>query len=144
MEFTASSIMRAKLVVCNDTENLKAVARKMFDEKVGSVLIKQKEDIVGIIIDRDILKAIVDGRDFTTAPATEIMSSPLDCCNADDSLEDCKKLFEKTHHSRLVVKKEGKVVGVLLRKFVERFLSVSKRYSLADIAQTPRFRTGRG
>ena len=144
MEFTASSIMRAKLVVCNDTENLKAVAKKMFDEKVGSVLIKQNEDIVGIIIDRDILSAIVDGKDFTKAPATEIMSSPLDCCNADDSLEDCKKLFEKTHHSRLVVKKEGKVVGVLLRKFVERFLSVSKRYSLADIAQTPRFRTGRG
>lgn len=144
MEFTASSIMRPKLVVCNETENLQAVAKKMYDEKVGSVLIKQKKEIVGIIIDRDILKAIVDGKDFTAAPAAEIMSSPLDCCEADDSLEDCKKLFDKTHHSRLVVKKEGKVVGVLLRKFVERFLTVSKRYSLADIAQTPRFRTGRG
>ncbi|MBW1895253.1 MAG: CBS domain-containing protein [Deltaproteobacteria bacterium] len=143
MEFTASSIMRSKLVVCNDTESLKAVAKKMFDEKVGSVLIKQKEEVIGIIIDRDILKAIVDGIDFTTAPATEIMSSPLDCCSADDSLEHCNELFEKTHHSRLVVKKEEKVVGVLLRKFVERFLSLSKRYSLADIAQTPRFRTGR-
>lgn len=143
MEFTASSIMRSKLVVCNDTENLKAVAKKMYDEKVGSVLIKQKEEIIGIIIDRDILKAVVDGKDFTTAPAGEIMSSPLDCCGADDSLEHCKELFDKTHHSRLVVKKEGEVVGVLLRKFVERFLSVSKRYSLADIAKTPRFRTAR-
>jgi CBS domain-containing protein len=137
MEFTASSIMRSKLVVCNATENLKAVVKKMFDEKVGSVLIKQREEIVGIIIDRDILKAIVDGKDFTTIPATEIMSSPLDCCSADDSLEQCKKLFDETHHSRLVVKKEEKVVGVLLRKFVQRFLSVSKRYSLADVAQTP-------
>lgn len=144
MEFTASSIMRSKLVVCNDTENLKAVAKKMFDEKVGSVLIKQKKEIVGIIIDRDILRAVVEGKDFTTAPAAEIMSSPLDCCETDDNLEDCKKLFDKTHHSRLVVKKDGKVVGVLLRKFVERFLTVSKRYSLADIAKTPRFRTGRG
>lgn len=144
MEFTASSIMRSKLVVCNDTESLKEVAKKMFDEKVGSVLIKQMEEIVGIIIERDILKAIVEGKDFTTTPAMEIMSSPLDCCNADDSLEQCKKLFDETHHSRLVVKKEEKVVGVLLRKFVERFLSVSKRYSLADVAQTPRFRTGRG
>ena len=144
MEFTASSIMRSKLVVCNDTENLKAVAKKMFDEKVGSVLIKHKEEIVGIIIDRDILRAVVEGKDFTTSPASEIMSSPLDCCEVDDSLEDCKKLFEKTHHSRLVVKKEGKVVGVLLRKFVERFLTVSKRYSLADIAKTQRYRTGRG
>lgn len=143
MDFTASSIMRTHLVVCDATENLKTIAKKMFDEKVGSVLIKQKDEIVGIIIERDILKAIFEGKDFATTQAAEIMSSPLDCCGADDSLEQCKKLFDKTHHSRLVVKKEEKVVGVLLRKFLERFLSVSKRYSLADIAQTPRFRTGR-
>jgi CBS domain-containing protein len=41
MEFTASSIMRARLVTCNATDNLKEVARKMLEEKVGSVLIKQ-------------------------------------------------------------------------------------------------------
>lgn len=143
MKFTASSIMRAHLVVCDATESLRAIAKKMFDEKVGSVLIKQGEEITGIIIERDVLRAIVEGRDFTETAAAEIMSYPLDCCDADDSLEQCKKLFDQTHHSRLVVKKDEKVVGVLLRKFLERFLSVSKRYSLAEIAQTPRFRTGR-
>ena len=141
MEFTASSIMRAKLVKCNSTSTLKVVTKKMLDEKVGSVLIQQS---VGIIIDRDILHAAVDGKDFTSTQAAEIMSSPLDCCNADDSLEKCKDLFEKTNHSRLVVRKGEKVVGVLLRKFVDRFSRISRRYSLANIARTPRFRTGRG
>lgn len=144
MEFTASSIMRTKLVTCNATERLKNVAKKMYDEKVGSVLIKQKGEITGIIIDRDILKAIVKGKDFSSTTAAEIMSSPLDCCEADDSIEKCKKLFNETTHSRLVVRKGKKVVGVLLRKFVERFLSVSKRISLVDVAKSPRFRTGRG
>ena len=144
MEFTASSIMRPKLVMCNSTSKLKEVAKKMLDEKVGSVLIRQKGKTVGIIIDRDILKAAVDGRDFVSTRAYEIMSSPLDCCNADDSLEKCKGIFEKTKHSRLVVRKGDKVVGMLLRKFVERFSNVSHRFSLAEIASTPRFRTGRG
>ena len=144
MEFTASSIMRAKLVKCNSTSTLKEVTKKMLDEKVGSVLIQQKGKSVGIIIDRDILHAAVDGKDFTSTQAAEIMSSPLDCCNADDSLEKCKELFEKTNHSRLVVRKGEKVVGVLLRKFVDRFSGISRRYSLANIARTPRFRTGRG
>ncbi len=144
MEFTASSIMRTKLVTCNATERLKNVAKKMYDEKVGSVLIKQKGEITGIIIDRDILKAIVKGKDFSSTTAAEIMSSPLDCCDADDSIEKCKKLFDETTHSRLVVRKGKKVVGVLLRKFVERFLSVSKRISLVDVAKSPRYRTGRG
>jgi len=144
MEFTASSIMRTKLVTCNATESLKNVVKKMYDDKVGSVLIKQKGEITGIIIDRDILKAVVEGKDFTSTTAAEVMSSPLDCCDADDSIEKCKKLFDETTHSRLVVRKGKKVVGVLLRKFVERFLSVSKRISLSDVAKTPRYRTGRG
>ena len=144
MEFTASSIMRTKLVTCDETESLKNVVKKMYDDKVGSVLIKQGEEISGIIIDRDILKAIVEEKDFSSTTAAEIMSSPLDCCDADDSIEKCKKLFDETTHSRLVVKKDNKVVGVLLRKFVERFLSVSKRISLADVAKSPRYRTGRG
>ena len=63
MEFTASSIMRTKLVTCDATESLKNVVKKMYDDKVGSVLIKQKGEITGIIIDRDILKAVVDIRE---------------------------------------------------------------------------------
>ena len=144
MEFTASSIMRTKLVTCNATERLKNVAKMMYDEKVGSVLIKQKGEITGIIIERDILKAIVKGKDFSSTTAAEIMSSPLDCCDVDDSIEKCKKLFDETTHSRLVVRKGKKVVGVLLRKFVERFLGLSKRISLVDVAKSPRYRTGRG
>lgn len=144
MKFTASSIMRTKLVTCNNTSTLKEVVKKMIDEKVGSVLIKQNGKIVGIIIDRDILNVLVKKRDFENISAAEVMSSPIDYCDANDDLETCKKLFERTKHSRLVVKKGDKVVGVLLRKFVERFQNISKRYSLAEIAHSPRFRTGRG
>lgn len=144
MQCTASSIMRTILVTCNDTSTLKEVVKKMIDEKVGSVLIKQNGQFVGIIIDRDILNALVMKRDFDNISAAEVMSSPIDYCDAKDNLETCKKLFEKTKHSRLVVKKGDKVVGVLLRKFVERFQNISKRYSLAEIAHSPRFRTGRG
>lgn len=143
MEFTASSIMRSKLVINSSTMNLKDVTKQMLDERVGSVLIQHDGKMEGIIIDRDILKAVVDGRDFTSTQAGEIMSSPLECCNAEDSLEKCKELFEKTNHSRLVVKEGEHVVGILLRKFLDRFLQLSKRYSLMDIDHTPRFRTGR-
>jgi CBS domain-containing protein len=144
MEFTAHSIMRHKLVICDSKKSLKEVARKMFDEEVGSVLVKQEGKIEGIIVNRDILKAVMDGRDFTSTQAAEIMTSPLGYCNADDSLEKCMDLFKETKHSRLVVREQDKVVGVLLRKFAERFLKMSKRHSLANIASTPRFRTGRG
>ena len=110
MQCTASSIMRTKLVTCHDTSTLKEVVKKMIDEKVNSVLIKQNRKIAGIIIDRDILNALVMKKDFENISAPEIMSSPIDYCDANDNLETCKKLFEKTKHSRLVVKKKIKLL----------------------------------
>jgi hypothetical protein len=53
------------------------------------------------------------------------------------------EIFKKTNRSRLVVMREGTVVGVIRKKILERFLTTAKRYSLAGVAKTPRFRTGR-
>lgn len=144
MDITVSSVMLAKLVTCDATCNLKKVAQKIIDEDAGSVLIKQKDEVIGLITEKDLLRAVLKNKDFETTQATEVMSAPLDCCDAEDSLETCMELFEKTKRSRLVVKREGKIVGVMRRKILERFLNTAKRYSLAGIAKTPRFRTGRG
>ena len=143
MAISVSSIMLSKLVTSDSTSNLREVAKKIIDEDVGSVLVKKGENIVGIITEKDLLRATLKNKDFDETQAAEVMSSHLDCCEAEDSLEKCMEIFEKTKRTRLVVKEEGKVVGVMRKKIVERFLSVSKKYSLAEIAKTPRFRTGR-
>jgi signal-transduction protein with cAMP-binding, CBS, and nucleotidyltransferase domain len=144
MDISVSSIMRGKIVTCPATSNLKTIAQKIIDEDAGSVLISDNEDILGIITEKDLLRAVLQHKDFETTQAGEVMTSPLDCCDAEDSLEKCMELFEKTGRTRLVVMKEGKSVGVIRRKILERFLNTAKRYSLADIAKTPRYRTGRG
>jgi CBS domain-containing protein len=144
MDISVSSIMRSKTVTCSATSNLNTIAQKIIDEDAGSVLISDNQDIVGIITEKDLLRAVLKNKDFETTQAQDIMTAPLDCCEAEDSLEKCMELFEKTGRTRLVVMKEGKSVGVIRRKILERFLSTAKRYSLADIAKTPRHRTGRG
>ena len=144
MDISVSSIMRSKTVTCSVASNLNTIAQKIIDEDAGSVLISDNQDIVGIITEKDLLRAVLKHKDFETTQAQDVMTVPLDCCDAEDSLEKCMELFEKTGRTRLVVMKEGKSVGVIRRKILERFLSTAKRYSLADIAKTPRHRTGRG
>ena len=144
MDISVSSIMLAKVITSPVTSNLKTVAQKIIDEDAGSVLISDNQDIVGIITEKDLLRAVLQHKDFETTQAGDVMTTPLDCCDAGDSLEKCMELFEKTGRTRLVVMKEGKSVGVIRRKILERFLSTAKRYSLAGIAKTPRYRTGRG
>ena len=144
MDISVSSIMRSKIATCPAASNLNTIAQKIIDEDAGSVLISHNQDIVGIITEKDLLRAVLKHKDFETTQAQDIMTSPLDCCEAGDSLEKCMELFKKTGRTRLVVMKEGKSVGVIRKKILERFLNTAKRYSLADIAKTPRFRTGRG
>jgi len=138
-----SSIMLSKLVTCDSTSNLQEVAQKIIKEDVGSVLVKKEKDICGIITEKDLLRAILNNMNFSKTQAETIMSSPLDCCEAEYTLELCMHIFDNTNRTRLVVKRDGEVVGVVRKKIVERFLHVSKKRSLARIANTPRFRTAR-
>ncbi len=140
---TVSSVMRSKLVTCDPGCTVQDVCRKMIYENVRSILVEKDGEMKGIIVDKNILNIILEGKDYTTIKASHIMSSPLECCEANDSLEKCMKLFQKTGHSRLVVLQEGQVVGILLKKFATRFLTLSKRFSLSKISPSPRFRTSR-
>ena len=144
MEITVSSIMLSKIITSSTTSTLRDVAQKIIDEDAGSVLINENGIPVGIITEKDLLRAVLQHKDFGETQAGQVMSSPLDCCQAEDSLEKCMELFEQSGRTRLVVKREEQFVGVIRRKILERFLSTAKRYSLAGIAKTPRFRTGRG
>ena len=144
MDITVSSIMLSKINTCSTTSTLREVAQKIIDKDAGSVLITENGVPVGIITEKDLLRAVLQHKDFGETQTGQVMSSPLDCCHAEDSLEKCMELFEQSGRTRLVVKREEQFVGVIRRKILERFLSTAKRYSLAGIAKTPRFRTGRG
>jgi len=143
VKLTAASAMRPKLVMCDPSASIREVARMMIDSNVRSILVKEDEKVTGIIVDKNILHITAEGKDSTNIKAADIMSFPLECCDSDDSLEKCMVLFEETGHSRLVVMHDGKIAGILLRKFAERFLRLSTKFSLAAISQTPRFRTSR-
>ena len=89
MDISVSSIMRSKTVTCSAVSNLNTIAQKIIDEDAGSVLISDNQDIVGIITEKDLLRAVLKHKDFETTQAQDIMTSPLDCCEAEDSLEKC-------------------------------------------------------
>lgn len=128
VKLTAASVMRTKIVMCDPTASISEVARMMIDTNVRSILVREDEKITGIIVDKNILHIIAEGKDSTNIMAADIMSFPLECCDSDDSLEKCMVLFEETGHSRLVVMHDGKVVGILLKKFAECFLRISKNF----------------
>ena len=72
MDISVSSIMLAKVITSPVSSNLKTVAQKIIDEDAGSVLISDNQDIVGIITEKDLLRAVLQHKDFETTKADAI------------------------------------------------------------------------
>jgi CBS domain-containing protein len=94
-----------------DTEEDVMYAAQLMDRKgISSVLVKRKEDLVGIITDRDIITRVVSkGLDLTKVKVGEVASSPLVRINEDASIEEAAKKMAEHHIRRLVVERDGRL-----------------------------------
>jgi len=97
-----------------DASCLKAV-RDMNMRKIGSVVVKKEEKIVGIFTERDILVKLA-ANDWTPGTHTveEIMSSPVAICRMDTTVEECRDVMTSKRIRHLpVIDEEGKLEGII-------------------------------
>ena len=65
------------------------IAEVMRDEDVGSVLITEGHDLVGVVTDRDlVVRALAEHRDARGMRAREVMSDAVFCCTEDTPVDD--------------------------------------------------------
>ncbi len=144
MSLPVSHIMRTNITFCEESTLLKKVAEIMVHEHLGSVLVNRGETTVGIVTTNDLLRAVLNGLDFETSRAGEIMSQPLETCLCDDSLDTVLKRFEETGRTRIVVEKNGKMIGIIRRAVAERFKGFAGLYSFSPKTRSLPFRRGSG
>jgi CBS domain-containing protein len=102
------------LVSVQTEENVIEVAKLMDQKEIGSVLVRRKGELVGIITDRDIITRVLSkGLDAATMKVSEAMSSPLMTIEENASVEDAAKKMAKHHLRRLVVEKNNQKVGLI-------------------------------
>jgi CBS domain-containing protein len=107
------------------------VSKIMLDNWVGSVVVLENEKPIGIVTDGIIFKLIAEGKNPTILLARDIMVKPVHTVHENkNALDISDDDFLKSKVNRLVVvNDEGKLVGVLSRKTVDRLTkySVAKR-----------------
>ncbi len=65
------------------------LAELMRDEDIGSVLVTEGNQVLGVVTDRDIVvRGIADRRDLTSMKARDVMSEAVFCCTEDTPVED--------------------------------------------------------
>ncbi len=106
-----------KIVTCRPDTSAREVAAIMTEKKVGSVLVVKNSLPVGIITDKDLRNKIVAGHYPITAPAREIMSSPVITYPANMTVTQAQMAMMKSSISHLCLTKDGtnnsKIVGML-------------------------------
>ena len=144
MSLPISHLMRPDVSYCEENSSLRKISEKILKENVGSIIVNRGEESIGIITTNDLLKAALEGLDFDAAKAAEIMSQPLDTFNAESTLDKALKKFKETGRTRLVILKEGKVVGILRKTIAERFKGISSTFKFSAKSRSLPFRRGSG
>ncbi len=97
-------IMTKDLEMASPSDSLFEVAKKMKSLDVGCMPVQDRNRIVGIVTDRDIVvRGMAIEKNPSDMSVNQIMSTNIASCFSDDSLEDAAHIMEEKKIRRLMV-----------------------------------------
>lgn len=89
-------------------------AKLMNQKRIGAVVVREGDKIVGIFTERDILNRVVAAsKDPKTTGVGEVMTSPMACCKRDTKLTECQTVMTQKRIRHLPVVEDGKLYGII-------------------------------
>lgn len=116
-------VMRVQLVTARPDQTAAEAIRTMLDAGVGSVLVVEGPELVGIFTERDVLRLSGAGASFGTVLLRDVMTpSPLSVAS-DVSILDAAQMMGERNLRHLPVVEGGNLVGVVSIRDVLGFLA---------------------
>lgn len=107
-------IMTNKIITVDGNETVLDACNKYCECKVGCLIVTDKDQIVGIVTERDFVeRAICMHRDPEKTKVKEIMSSDIKTIHPFDRIEKALDIIKKYKIKKLPVISDGKLVGIV-------------------------------
>jgi CBS domain-containing protein len=119
-------VLWPRIVAISPEDTLIDAAWKMREYEVSCVLVMSDKDLDGIVTERDLLRAYVDGASLALTPVIDYMTRRPRTIEAGTEVTDAAALMLRIAARHLPVTKAGRVVGM-----------VSSRDLLAVLAGRP-------
>jgi CBS domain-containing protein len=110
-----SDIMTEAAVTDRPEDTLAQAARKMWAQQTGSLLVLDGSDLLGIVTERDILKAVATGIPLDT-PVSDAMSKDLITVDPGTSLREAARIMTEKWIRHLPVLDGDRLVGIVSQR----------------------------
>lgn len=108
-----SEVFQPQLFTCQATDRLDVAARTMVDKKVGALPVLDDRQIVGIISERDITRAVAAGADPSVETTFDYASTRLKVATPDDDTVQLAHVMIEAGLRHMPVVHEGRLVGIV-------------------------------
>ncbi|HLD89139.1 MAG TPA: CBS domain-containing protein [Candidatus Nanoarchaeia archaeon] len=109
--------MTRKIVTDEPDSTIQQCARKMRDNKVGSILIKDNNQLVGMFTEEDIVRKIIaEGNDYSRTLAKDIMATKLVVIEPQRDIYDALVKMKENNVAHLPVMDGAKLAGIITLK----------------------------
>ena len=94
---------------------LTKLARKMLEKDIGAIPVGTKDQLLGMVTDRDItVRAVANGKDITKLTAQDVMTMGVVCCRDTEKVRDVMRTMETKQIRRIpVVDENSHLVGMI-------------------------------
>ena len=111
-----SEVMNRANISESSAATLRDAAGRMWKQQTGSLVILDGAELIGIVTERDIMKAVARGDDLDATPVSALMTRAVITVTPDDSVETAAAHMATRWIRHLPVVADGKVVGMVSQR----------------------------
>jgi len=111
-----SDVMNRANISESSAATLRDAAGRMWKQQTGSLVVLDNGELIGIITERDIMKAVARGDDLDATPVSALMTRAVITVTPDDSIETAAGHMATRWIRHLPVVAEGALVGMVSQR----------------------------
>ncbi len=111
-----SEIMTPAAVTDRPDDTLAEAARKMWEQQTGSLVVTEGDELIGIVTERDILKAAATGVPLESTRVSDAMTKEVVTAHPGMSLREAAGIMTDRWIRHLPVLDRGALVGILSQR----------------------------
>ena len=111
-----SEVMNRANISESAAATLRDAAGRMWKQQTGSLVILDDGDLIGIITERDIMKAVARGDDLDATPVSAVMTRTVITVTPDDTVATAAGHMTTRWIRHLPVVADGAVVGMVSQR----------------------------